>query len=603
MAQLDFPTIYLLPTHIEPDMLPELECQIPTLTYDINEAKIVLGKVSQRGRAIFELRRRKIVTTEVPVSTESELSPSKRRKIVTSDLAPQSDNDGNSTTPCRLGPLGTTVKQAFQDPGDMVRVVKLAWFIDSVSKGMVLPLDEYVVYQGRKEVHVTQVLPLPQAEDILRRARDDGEILPLAHQRFPHGYASGTKHPRTLVPTKRPALLKETTSEHDIDLIPPPIPEFLHTTYSCERPTHCNPPNDAFIETLKIIRTTRALTGDKTGVRAYSTSIATLAAYPHLLTRAQEVSRLPGCGPKIADLFSEWKSTGHLREAENATTDPQLSVLRLFYEIWGVAETTAREFYNKGWRELDDIVEYGWDSLTRVQQIGVKYYDEFLSKIPRAEVETIGNVILAHANNIKAGFQMVIVGGYRRGKQESGDVDVVLSHPNQEVTRNFIEGLVISLEKDGFITHTLTLSTKNSERGQAPLAWKGEDRTAGAGFDTLDKALVVWQDPSWDRLTYSKNPNPHRRVDIIISPWKTVGCAVVGWSGGTTFQRDLRRYCKKVKSMKFDSSGIRSRIDGHWVDLERGPGGQGAPDMLAAERRVFDGLGLEWRPPEQRCTG
>jgi DNA polymerase IV len=27
-----------------------------------------------------------------------------------------------------------------------------------------------------------------------------------------------------------------------------------------------------------------------------------------------------------------------------------------------------------------------------------------------------------------------------------------------------------------------------------------------------------------------------------------------------------------------------------------------APDMLTAEKRVFEGLGLEWRDPEERCT-
>lgn len=267
-----------------------------------------------------------------------------------------------------------------------------------------------------------------------------------------------------------------------------------------------------------------------------------------------------------------------------------------------MAETTAREFYKKGWRELDDIVEFGWESLTRVQQIGVKYYDEFLSEIPRGEVEEIGRAILAHANRRCQGFQMTIVGGYRRGKQMSGDVDVVLSHPDTNATRDFIEELVTRLEKDEFITHTLMLDTNNSERDQAPLPWKGEDRGAAAGFDTLDKAMVVWQNPVWDKSIGTRNPNPHRRVDIIISPWRTVGCAVVGWSGGTTFQRDLRRYCKYVKSLKFDSSGIRSRIDGHWVDLESA-NGHPAPDMLTAERRVFSGLGLEWRPPEERCTG
>lgn len=249
---------------------------------------------------------------------------------------------------------------------------------------------------------------------------------------------------------------------------------------------------------------------------------------------------------------------------------------------------------------MDDVVEYGWQSLSRVQQIGVKYYDEFSRLIPREEVERIGNTILQHARRIDPGFQLTIVGGYRRGKKGSGDVDVVVSHPDDRVTSRFITKLVVSLEKTGHITHTLTLSLHNSERGQEPVSWKG-NTSAGTGFDTLDKALVVWQEPETGE-TEDGVERPHRRVDMIVSPWKTVGCAVLGWSGGTTFQRDLRRYCKKVKGLKFDSSGIRSREDGKWVDLEGGAQGP-APDMATAERRVFEGLGLDWRPPEERCTG
>lgn len=240
-------------------------------------------------------------------------------------------------------------------------------------------------------------------------------------------------------------------------------------------------------------------------------------------------------------------------------------------------------------------MEYGWESLSRVQQIGVKYYEDFKLKVPREEAKTIGDIIHHHALEIDPGFQMIIVGGYRRGKNMCGDVDVLLSHPDEAKTMGFIEKVVMRLEKANRITHTLSLTTRNSERGQVPLPWRGEDRK-GTGFDTLDKALVVWQDPDLEGA-------PHRRVDIIISPWKTVGCAVLGWSGGTTFQRDLRRYCKKEKKLKFDSSGVRSRIDGLWVDLERALSKDRATEMESAERRVFEGLGLPYRPPEERCTG
>ncbi|KAM3562511.1 hypothetical protein ARSEF4850_002729 [Beauveria asiatica] len=222
------------------------------------------------------------------------------------------------------------------------------------------------------------------------------------------------------------------------------------------------------------------------------------------------------------------------------------------------------------------------------------YYEEFQKKIGRDEVARIANVILEHAHRLDQAYELIIVGGYRRGREENGDVDVILTHKEEHKTLNLVEKLVSSIETDNYITHTLSLSTRNSERSQVPLQWKGEGGTSGTGFDTLDKAMVVWLDPKDAKAL-------HRRVDIIVSPWKTVGCAILGWSGEKTFQRDLRRYCKKEKGLKFDSSGIRNRANGSWVDLERGDAS--ADSMEEAERRVFDGLNIPWRPPWDRCTG
>ncbi|KAK4448194.1 hypothetical protein QBC34DRAFT_449589 [Podospora aff. communis PSN243] len=589
---LKFPVIFLLPSNLEAEELHELEDQIPTLTYDINEAEIILGKIGRKQRALFELRKYKLTTEEVASSENDGDSPKRKRARTGAPSDAISDTASDDT-----GSDG----EITGDPA-VVKVVKLAWFTDSLKADRVLPLDEYIVYEGRK-VPATPMkappTPSQRGEDILKRAMADAGSSPSSQR---SSYGPGRRGGEPSHRPAKPPLLRQSTTEHDVEVLLPPIPEYLHTTYSCQRPTPIHPPNELFIEQLMKIRTARTLTGDKIGVRAYSSAIATLSAYPYTLSSGQEVARLPGCGAKIALLFQEFKETGSLKEAREDESDPKLAVLKLFYEIWGVAETTARDFYNKGWRDMDDIIEYGWDGLTRVQQIGVKYYDEFQLKIPRAEVEAISSIILQHANKIHKGFQMVIVGGYRRGKLESGDVDVVLSHPDEAATHNFVERIVVSLEKDKYITHTLTLSTKNSERGQLPVSWKGNEKKAGTGFDTLDKALVVWQDPRWT-TGEAKNPNPHRRVDIIISPWKTAGCAVLGWTSGTTFQRDLRRYCKKERSLKFDSSGVRSRVDGSWVDLESGPDGKPAPDMLTAERRVFAGLELEYRPPEERCTG
>lgn len=197
---------------------------------------------------------------------------------------------------------------------------------------------------------------------------------------------------------------------------------------------------------------------------------------------------------------------------------------------------------------------------------------------------------------------MVIVGGYRRGKPLCGDVDVILTHPDESLTKNYISQIVDELGASNYITHELQHSERNSTRDQEPLAFKGSsEHKAGSGFCTLDKSFAIWQDA---RKVGKKNAdgsdvyNPKRRVDIIVSPWKTAGCAILGWSGATQFERDLRGYCKEIKGVKFDSSGIRSNDDGTWMDYEKGE-----MDLLMKEKKVFEGLGLDWVEPTERCTG
>jgi hypothetical protein len=75
-------------------------------------------------------------------------------------------------------------------------------------------------------------------------------------------------------------------------------------------------------------------------------------------------------------------------------------------------------------------------------------------------------------------------------------------------------------------------------------------------------------------------------------------------SGGTTFERDLRRYARHQHGWKFDSSGVRHRGNGEFVDLERYHDVQNrAKTMEEAEKRVFEGFGIPFREPWERQTG
>lgn len=237
-TDLAFPTIFLLPAHFEAEELPELESQIPTLTYDINEARIILGKVAKKPRAVLELRSRKLLTEEI------------------------------QSTPHGDGAVGNNAESV---DDSVVRVVRLEWFTDSLANGKVLPVGDYLVYQGRKKTPTSSQL-VSNAKDILKRAREDDT-----------GSRPSSQHQRS-ARVKRPHLVQESTSEHERAMKLPPLPDYLHTEYSCQRPTPFSTPNSEFIEQLKKMRTIRTLESDDVGVRAYSTSIAAVSAYPYLFS-------------------------------------------------------------------------------------------------------------------------------------------------------------------------------------------------------------------------------------------------------------------------------------------------------------------------------
>ncbi|KAI7492125.1 DNA polymerase beta-like protein [Hortaea werneckii] len=735
-ADLDLshcPPIFVSATYFDTDDLHGLEDDLAeagaTLTYDAQEAGIVITKVLKPKRVQFDLRAKGVWTEEVKaeeVVGEEIGHVKKRRKLCqaekdgrTKQAAIPVDDESTESESETAARAMRKEEDAIDRPrrhaenerhasrmqsvtslecAGIIDVVRLDWFEQSRQLGKVLPLHDFLVLRCRRIERPLKVVPpktgsssnlisttslqaktaqstsTTKAHHIIARAKEDASQPSTTADHFgKRQFGSRAQAPSSAASWSgghsrdhKPAhLFHKTTTEDDengtSDL--PPMPDWVKAgiKYACQRSTPRDSPNRPFIEQLKKIRTARLLTNDEIGVRAYSTSIAALAAYPNKIQSPREIIALPGCDAKIANLFVEYTNspTGTIQAVTDLETDPDLQILSHFYNIWGVGATTARDLYfGRGWHDLDDIVEYGWTTLSRVQQIGVKYYEEFLDPIPRAEVAQIAAVIHAHAVKVRdERIQSLLVGGYRRGKEACGDVDIIVSHPDESQTADLITDLVSSLEDQDWITHTLLLSLQSTQRGQQTLPLRrtsgGGGATSGSsessGFDTLDKALVVWQDPSWSDPSASsacastsaddgktnkrkKNPNIHRRVDIIIAPWRSVGCAVLSWSGETTFQRDLRRYCKDVKGWKFDSSGVRAYGSGEVVvvdsegglDTRRrrrrrrrvgerdddddgenagGKRGKALLGMEEAERRVFEALGLEYRRPEERCTG
>lgn len=243
--------------------------------------------VSNKARGEFELRRLKIVTVGEPAVQDGESSSPrvKRRRIhhVQDHGDSSTTSDDESVT---LDDENSRLSRENSPPeNNAVKVVSLAWVQDSLSTGKVLDYSKYLVHEAvkaskdakRKSI---KTMPPPSPEELVRRAQ---QVAGNSSQRTAR---RDFRHKDGIQRIKLPPLLLQSTTEDDVISRLPPVPECLGTTYSCERSTVVHPPNEAFIEKLKEVRELRKMTGDEIGVRAYSSAIASLSAYPYKLQNA-----------------------------------------------------------------------------------------------------------------------------------------------------------------------------------------------------------------------------------------------------------------------------------------------------------------------------
>lgn len=97
-----------------------------------------------------------------------------------------------------------------------------------------------------------------------------------------------------------------------------------------------------------------------------------------------------------------------------------------------------------------------------------RYFDDFEKTIPRAEIIQIEKILKDAVKELDNNYLVTICGSYRRGKEESGDIDVLVTHPHYtskakdaKTKTVSLKAIVEYLEKKRLITDTISLgSTK-----------------------------------------------------------------------------------------------------------------------------------------------
>lgn len=471
-----------------------------------------------------------------------------------------------------------------KDIPDEVKVVDSDWLSNCLSGGNLVEIEHYILGKVCHDSKIKSTQNLSSNETFNVEQTSElvaGDLGPSASKR---DVETGTTHEiKSAVqgsPSKKASLKTQVTSADDDSdyadsgdegsksgkspvITPNVSPEKLSKNLVCAQAStsHQQNHNQFITEKLQILATSYANSKDQWRALGYKKAIVSVKNYHKKLETWEECSSLPFVGERLAKKIWEIVETGHLRRLDHV--DPKQGAINLFVGVWGAGPTTAEAWVSQGLNTLEDLKKHG--KLTRQQEIGLKYYDEFLERMPREEAGQIEEVVKNAALEINLGLEAFACGSYRRGKPTCGDVDVIVSHPDGKSHEGVMTKLLDSLKSSGFLTDDLTF------------AENGEHR----------KYLGVCKLPGEN--------TKHRRLDIIVVPYNEWACSLLYFTGSDYFNRSMRLLAKN-NGMSLSEHSLNTgvvRKGGEKIF-------EGTPLPVFSEKDVFDYLGLEYREPHER---
>ena len=160
--------------------------------------------------------------------------------------------------------------------------------------------------------------------------------------------------------------------------------------------------------------------------------------------------------------------------------------------------------------------------LSYSQLIGIKYLHDIEKRIPRKELEGMEKVIKTLLKKMNKDIIIEVCGSYRRGNKDSGDIDILLTHPdivgNDDIKRmnqNILLNLVICLQQIGFLYDHITVDGNTKYMGICKLNRNKPYRRIDVRFisyDAFPSALLYF--------TGSADLNKKMRIEAITKGYR-----------------------------------------------------------------------------------
>jgi DNA polymerase/3'-5' exonuclease PolX len=284
--------------------------------------------------------------------------------------------------------------------------------------------------------------------------------------------------------------------------------------------------------------------------KAYEKVIKQLRDHAGPITTVEDLKTFTGIGEKIQAKIAEIMATGQLASAARAKETHNLEALETFQKIYGVGPAKATELVAAGFRTVADL-RTNPASLNDKQRVGLAYYEDLLERIPREEM-------LLHEQRLTAScpYPIEVVGSYRRGAANSGDIDALIRLPEnispKKATLHF-EAYVESLKP--YIIEILAQGPK--------------------------KCMAI-----------CKIGSKARRLDLLLTPANEYAYALLYFTGSDKFNVAFRAHALQ-EGYTLNEHTMKA-VDGTKPELAQ------AQTSMEKEEDIFAFLKLKYIPPTER---
>ena len=272
-----------------------------------------------------------------------------------------------------------------------------------------------------------------------------------------------------------------------------------------------------------------------------------------------ELENINGFGTGILNKLKEYFETGHIVEIDNYKKSPQY----IFSQIYGVGPKKAIELVDRGMATIDDLKSNINNPILKLndkQKIGIRYYEPLLERIPREEIllyKQLFTNIFKSISNDNSSDSFEIVGSFRRGANNSGDIDVIVTGETSGKFNQFLD----ILTEQNIIVEVLS-------RGDC-------------------KSLTIGK---------LNNHSVPRRIDFLFSPLNEYSFAILYFTGSKYFNTAMRNHALQ-KNYTLNEHGIYNikNVTGHkFVKGDR------VAFPFIQEQDIFEFLQLEYVEPNKR---